>query len=211
MARDQRRQQKKLARKSRKQKAKAKQRKRRSSAIYGAAQLSQASIYDAIAPDEIFEGGIGNVMLSRNLGHGFFAISVFLVDVYCLGVKDAFFARVKDTDYAKLKKRYCGTMPTRDVEPTYIRKLVEGAVAYARELGFEPHNDYMKAYKIFYDIDPDECTTEFEYGHNGKPFFISGPHDSPVKCKRIMDTLAERVGPDGFEFMLGEPGFDISG
>ncbi|MFQ5825644.1 MAG: hypothetical protein ACE5JB_16520, partial [bacterium] len=78
----------------------------------------------------------------------------------------------------------------------------EGAVAYAKDLGFSPHPDYRIANKILGDIDPDVCPMSFEFGKDGKPFFIAGPYDTPKKCKMIMDTLTKRCGQDGFHYMV---------
>lgn len=209
MAPDQRRRQKKLAKKARKQKARAKTIKRTASAIYGLGQLSSAPIHDVIIPKGIFDKGMGNVLLSRDLGHGFFALSIFLVDMYCLGVKNASFSRVTVADYEYSLVRYHEDILSSPVSPACVRKLVEGAVDYAQGLGFTPHNDYKKAYRIFGDIQADECNMEFEYGYEGKPMFVSGPYDSPAKCKLIIDRLTKNVGADGFHFMMEESGFDI--
>ena len=41
--------------------------------------------------------------------------------------------------------------------PAYARKLVEGAMADARDLGFDPHVDYRIAKAIFGDVDAAAC------------------------------------------------------
>ena len=56
------------------------------------------------------------------------------------------------------------------LEPAAARKLIEGAVAFARAHGLPPHRDYPKAMLIFGDVDPNACGDEFAYGKNGKPF-----------------------------------------
>ena len=33
-------------------------------------------------------------------------------------------------------------------------------------------------------IDSGACTEEYEYGKDGKPLFLAGPHDSPAKLRR---------------------------
>src|SRR4029077_20110405 len=88
------------------------------------------------------------------------------------------------------------------MEPACARKLVEGAVAYAHELGFAPHPDYQTAKVIFGDIDSSQCEEEFEYGKDGKPFFFAGPNDSPARCRQILDTLARTRGQGNFHFTM---------
>jgi hypothetical protein len=88
------------------------------------------------------------------------------------------------------------------LEPAAARKLIEGAVAFARTHGLPPHRDYPKARLIFGDVDPNACGDEFAYGKDGKPFFIAGPHDGLSRCRQIIDTLAANCGPDGFHYIL---------
>jgi hypothetical protein len=52
------------------------------------------------------------------------------------------------------------------------------------------------------NIDTAGCSTEFEYGQNGKPLFIAGPHDSPERCDRILDLLEKKCGPNGYHYIL---------
>ena len=57
------------------------------------------------------------------------------------------------------------------------------------------------------DIEVRASATSFQLGKNGKPFFISGPYDTPAKIDRIIRTLTDRVGPEGFDYViaLGDP------
>jgi len=209
MAIDPRKRQKKLAKRAKKQKAKAKRLRQKAAPRYGIGQISQAPIQDIIIDRNLFDKGLGHVVMSRNLGHGFMALSMFLVDMYCLGVKNAAFLRLTLPDYSDAMVRYEMIQSVDSVSPACARKLVEGAVNYARELGFPPHKDYLKAHRIFGDIRVEDCDVEFEYGYNGKPMFISGPYDSPAKCKQIINKLTKRLGPDGFTSSTGDPDLDI--
>ena len=96
------------------------------------------------------------------------------------------------------------------VEPSYARKLVEEAVAYAATLGFKPDPDYHTAKEIFGDIEASECTEQFTFGKDGKPFYMSGPLDSPLKRRLIVATLEKNVGLGNFNFMIhSDGGFDF--
>lgn len=73
---------------------------------------------------------------------------------------------------------------------------------YARGLGFPPHPDYREAARSLEGIDTATCREVFSFGHEGKPFFTSGPNETPARCRQILDTLRERVGPEGFHFTV---------
>jgi hypothetical protein len=155
-------------------------------------------IYECLVPERL---GIGNVIVSRKMPSGEIGASFFLVDVYCLGIKFAFFLTMDHSEYLRKVASLSQYETFVKTDPACARKLVEDAEAYAKENGFPPHPHYLPASKIFGDVDSTECSAEFTFGKDGKPYFFAGPKDTPAKCKKIMDTLLKRFGPDGFHFM----------
>ena len=143
--------------------------------------------------------GIGQACISRQMPNGSIAHGVFLIDRYCLGVKDAFGGITSRYDFETRLER--GSR--RDlVSPGTLRHLVESALAYAGQFGLAPHPDYFKAAPIFGDIDSSAPERTWEFGKDGKPFFISGPNDTPARCRQIMAALGGSEGPDGFDYLM---------
>ncbi len=175
-------------------------------------QLKRSPIHKTLVSAAIFEHGIGDVIISRRLPDGRVAAGVFLLDVYCLGVKSAFFTVATVSDF---ESRVLGRFASQELGPTshaYARKLVVEAIAYARGLGFEPHEDFHVAAGILGDVDDSaECTEVFTFGKDGKPFYISGPHDSEAKVTRIIATLHDHCGEEGYNFLIGGPVSDQTG
>lgn len=162
-----------------------------------------APILDCVAENSLFsEHGIGAVILTRRAPDGSIAFASFLVDMFCLGVKDAYYTKMPEPAYRERMERYLEADRTSPMEPACARKLVEGAVAYAADLGLSPHSDYRVARQMFGDIDAAECSREFTYGKDGKPFFMPGPHMKPAQVRRVMKILMERMGPNNFDFLL---------
>ena len=205
MAVDPRKRQKKLARRKAREKVKKKVLARRSSqgmAVH-IERAAVAPILHCCTTEMLWEQGISQVLISREMSNGNVAFGSFLVDMYCLGVKDAFANITPRSRYDwQMYAKMCERFEIVDLEPAAARKLIEGAVEYARGLGLSPHPDYAKAKPIFGDIDADACTEEFVYGKGGKPHFVAGPHDNPARCQQIVKTLTERCGPDGFHYTM---------
>jgi len=154
--------------------------------------------------EDLWTQGMGWVLFSRQLPDGSIAFATFVVDRYCLGVKDAMAQLLPRSEYeSKIVRKMQSQFATQEVTPAAARKIVEGAVDYARNLGFPPHPDYHKAKLLFGDVDPAECKEEFEFGKDGKPFYISGPHESARRSQEIVNTLTHRCGPDGFHYVVG--------
>ena len=189
MPSDPKRRQKKLARNKSKRKAK--------NAVIRSGEMKPSTAAVAAArggaverclmPVDLFEMGIGSVFFSRRRADGSLVTAVFLVDVFCLGVKNSFVmtatAAELDQQLADQPQVYVA------VPPACARKLLTGAVAYARGLGIPPHKDYVRLERLFGDIDTGECDTSFDYGRDGQPLFIPGPNDGPAMVRRVQRAL----------------------
>ena len=208
MPTDPRKRQKKQERRAAKRKAKHHQL-ARTKQTGVAERLTAAARYpvlDSCATTDLWTQGLGWVCLSRQLPSGHVAFAVFLVDRYCLGVKDALADVVGRFEYdSQVVRKMRSHFTAKDLSPADVRKLVEEAVAYARELGLHPHPDYQKARHIFGDIDAGQSTEQIEFGKDGKPFFVAGPHDTPERCRQILRTLEQTCGPDGFHYLIPFP------
>ena len=96
-------------------------------------------------------------------------VAIFLLDRYCLGIKDAFAEIVPPSVYRdKFMHKMRSQFSSHAVTPAKARKLVEDSVAYAADLGFPPQGDYHKAKILFGDVNASECTEEFEFGKDGR-------------------------------------------
>ena len=164
-----------------------------------------APVHEALISDAIWSTRQGTVILSRKLGESI-AVAVFLVDAGCMGIKSAFGRTMRAVAYADFLARFRGSENFVQARPECLRKLVEGALAYAANLGFSPDTDYHSAKPLFGDLDSGDCAQEFEFGENGKPYYVSGPNDSPARIRSVVEKLSRKCGgPDGFHFMIASP------
>ena len=90
MVQDPRKQQKKLERRKAKEKAQRRELVRRESGGMPARLSAAASapVLHCVRLERLWLSGIGHVLISRQLRGGEVAFACFLVDVWCLGVKD---------------------------------------------------------------------------------------------------------------------------
>jgi hypothetical protein len=127
-------------------------------------------------------------------------VCVYLLDVYCLGVKNAIGPNNLDEQRLRLltDKVFSGYQPPPIAAPIeLVRDLVFGAVEYARRLGFAPHPDYAQARD---HLGPWSGPSAITFGRDGKPTYISGPHDN---LDHVLHTLRRAVGPKGFNYTIG--------
>ena len=206
MVLDPRSRQKKVERRKAKEKSRHESLKTRAQQLVALAAQAVASapILHCCVTGTLWDKGMGQVVFSRLMPNRQVAVSSFLLDMYCLRVKNAMFGITDRDQYDKqIYNKIRNTRDLQTVEPAFARKLVEGGVEYARQFGFPPHADYAKAKAIFGDIDVATCERNFEYGKDGKPCFISGPNDTQARCAQIMRALTASCGVDGFHYMIG--------
>jgi|SRR5579872_1170475 len=168
----------------------------------GAAKSPSLStpIYECLAAENIFGTGLGSVWISRKLPKGQLSVAMFLLDVFCLGVKNAMLWRISRREYKMiLMMNFAESMTP--IQACCLKKLVLGAAAYADSFGFSPHEDYAAALTALEGIDARDCEAEYSFGRNGKPFYVRGPNESQAESQRIIGQLRRRCGEEGFDFL----------
>lgn len=148
--------------------------------------------------------GAGGVAVSRRLKTGELLLSTFLVDVFCMGVKNAHVSTVSKDRYERLVEDFEKLGPVESVDLAVTKKFIEDAVEYADKLGFKPHADYAEAMRIFHEADTAGADPILEFGKSGKPCYISGPAETVEDATLILNTLLERAGAGNFTYLLRE-------
>ena len=163
--------------------------------------------YEAFVENSWREHGLASVLVAR-IKDANVEIGCFMVDWWCLGVKDATF--IGDSTETELAEILAEQMPEGNerLHPACAKKLIEGAVAYAERFGFAPHRDFRKARRVLSGLDATDCPETFEYGHEGRPCYVEGKHDSPERVDKVLALLEARLGPDGFDFVEYDDGTD---
>lgn len=128
-------------------------------------------------------------------------IGAFLVDAWCLGIKDAYHLELPLAAWLEERDEHVPPETSEAVEPACARKLVENAVAYGQSLGFLPHRDFRKARRVFGSIKTAQCPREFTFGRDGRPCYVTGPDDDDARINRVLAVLRARFGADGFDFI----------
>lgn len=209
MARSEQRRQNKLAKKQ------AKDRRKRKEAIRQQQQLaslagkmvsaSQGRIVRCGITEAVRRAGIGYVLLARQAPMGQVAVALILVDVYCLGVKDAFGSIKLPSEAEEMFQQLANDHELQSVSPGLARGLVEGAIEYARALGFEPDPDYRKIAPLWGDVEAEPVEGHYEFGSDGKPLYIRGPYDDFAKQQFVVHTLEKTVGSGNYNVRLTGP------
>lgn len=148
------------------------------------------------------ENGLFQLVVTRAKPSGKFLVGIYLVDVWCLGVKSTFYRQNLDEDeLAELLDHIGSSEGTSMVQVKYAwaHSLIFDSIDYADSLGIAPDKDFSLTRYI---LEPEETIEEefdFEFGKDGKPFLVVGPYDNGPK---LLNTLHRTVGEDNFHFLM---------
>jgi hypothetical protein len=124
-------------------------------------------------------------------------MATFLIDMFCLGVKDVTFKWIGTEEFAFHIEKLGAASPLVPVDPSYGRKLLRDAVAWSQSKGFPPHREFAVAERILADVSPDPCGAVFQFGRDGKPFYMPGPKESVSLIRRRFEqALVARLLED---------------
>ena len=150
--------------------------------------------------DEHDGGGLAMVLVSRTTGYKRFVVCSYLVDYWCLGLKDTLGEKkLNDIKYQQFLNTLYRGFPNGYQEITLdeAQAIVYGAINYADALGFKPHKDFQKTKN---HLGAWNGQSKLNFGHQGKPCFIEGPYDNGTQ---IMQTLRKNVGEGNFDYLTG--------
>jgi hypothetical protein len=140
-------------------------------------------------------GGIALALVARAARHDRVTVCGYLVDTFCLGVKNVIGpVEMRERELPAFVRTYFAVFPSPALRAPIelARHLVLGAAAYAAGLGFEPHPDFEDARSWLGELD-EPCAITF--GREGRPLYVQGPHDDPIA---VMETLKRSLGTAGF-------------
>lgn len=146
----------------------------------------------------LFDDGMGTLLLARGVTPYDVALGTFLLDAYCLGIKDVMFGVVDEDEFEMYVETMGAASPLISVEPTYARKLLRELAAWARSIGFPPQRDFAAVEQLFGDVSADACEQVFRFGRDGKPIYMPGPSESSSLIRGRIEQLRKRLGDDGF-------------
>lgn len=152
-----------------------------------------------IAPPNWQESGMAHVIVTRVRPSGNLVMGAFLVDTFCLGVKDAgYHENMPPSDFEGYLNNYKKGMGLEEISYNEAHNIIYGAIAFAEEGGIKPTKEFDPAGYIL-EEDTDEIPLiEYDFGKNGKHFLVVNPDRKEMPYYHI---LKKNLGED-FEFVL---------
>ena len=162
-------------------------------------------IGDCFINEDCDELGLGHIVVTRLHKGGRKTIGVYLVDKYCLGVKDAFYQlRMDDVDYEDFIQTMSREYHLKRISYNEAHNLIYGAIEFAEEAGIAPCKDFALAKYILEEDTEAIPLIEYEYGKDGKHLLVVS---SRKEADRYLPTLRANLGSD-FNFIIEDNPFE---
>ncbi len=144
------------------------------------------------------DAGIANVFVSRRHMTGSLTFGVFLIDTYCLGLKDTVYKfNVEQADFEEM----CDRNGAVEVDYSLVHNLIYGSIAYADDYGFKPAKDWAITQYLLEEDDERVPQIDINFGLDGKPFYVSGPNDNQPFINKVLMTLERTAGSGNYDFI----------
>lgn len=139
------------------------------------------------------EAGEAHIIVTRKNQRGDLVMGSYLVDTFCLGLKDTFWNIFDEPELSRMVQD-----PKMFEETTYpvVHNLILGAIEFAEEAGLEPARDFELTQYILSEDTEDIELIEYEFGYKGKHHLVVSAEGVE---RKYVPMLMERLG-DAFTF-----------
>jgi hypothetical protein len=146
------------------------------------------------------ESGLAYVVVARKHTNNNTTLGMFLVDLRCLGVKDASYRfNITEYEYHEFLDLLGGKMSMTLIPYALAHNIVLAGIEFAEEYGFKPHKDYTSVAQYILEEDTDDVELmEIDCGLNGNPAYMRGPSESDARAAQIIAQLDRIAGPGNY-------------
>lgn len=169
-------------------------------------------IADCLITEAWQESGMANILVARKHVNGHRTVAIFLVDLKCLGIKDAgYLFNMEEYEFEDFVQKFT---ENDCVECAYnlVHNIIYGALEYAEDYGFSPYKNWEVAQYVLEEDDDRIPLIDIDFGgDDGNPMYISGPNEDAAKQDQILGILKRTVGEGNYHFMVtpnGMPEFE---
>ncbi len=148
------------------------------------------------------DGGLAHILIVREHSTKNITVGIYLVDIFCLGLKDTTFKfNLSAVEYREFVEQISEEIDLIPIDYVLAHNIIYGAIAYAEDLGFNPHKDFNRTTKFILDEDDENVELiELDFGKNGKPYLIINVLNEPYAG--YIKTLEDTVGIGNFDYVL---------
>lgn len=154
--------------------------------------------------DDWKEGGLASICIVREHASGNISMCMYMVDIFCLGVKDTFFQyNISTYELEEYLDRMRNDLDLISIPYDLAHNIIFAAEEFAEEYGIKPHKDFTLTTRFFLEEDDENIPLiEIECGRDGKPFYINNGYENKVREAQILNLLNKTAGEGNYHFTV---------
>lgn len=137
------------------------------------------------------------VIIARRHANGNYTLGIYKVDPFCTGVKQSFdYYNITEFKYQEVLD---GFSNLEEVSYNEVHNFIYGAIAFAREAGIEPGEDFALTQYLLEEDTDDIPLIEYEYGHEGVHFLLA---ETREELNRYLPALQKNLKEDEYKYYV---------
>jgi hypothetical protein len=151
--------------------------------------------------------GIASIICLGTAPDGRCAMAGFLVDLWCVGLKDAWGHReISRLDFEEdVLDRWSKRQDVEEIDEKTVRRLVAGAIRFSRKNGFRLPPHFDRWVSILGDLGDLAAADLSDFGVDGKLRYVGT--EEFLRQRLIGCTMEQFMSRPDVEVIMGEPGF----
>lgn len=164
-------------------------------------RIRKTEIGDCYVSDDLWECGKGFVVVTRKHTGGRVSFANYLVDTYCLGVKNSFYKlRIEDYEMSDFLDR-CKEVGMRKTDYVEAHNIIYGALEFAEDAGIQPDKSFSLT-KYFLEEDTDDIPLlTFPFGDGGQYHLFV---ESRMEASKYIPLLDKKLGKENYLLTVGD-------
>ncbi len=168
---------------------------------YITTKVRNLPIRDCLISDHWQEQGVATVLVVREMPSGKLTLASYLLDTFCLGVKDTtYYHNLTTYELDEFIEKYNTVQDMVSCDYVEAHNIIYGAIGFAADLGFEPHKDFDLTKYYLQEDDERVELIEYEFGREGRPVLMIRPEENAA---RYISKLDHSVGRGNYEVIDG--------
>lgn len=165
----------------------------------------QLPIYKCYIGDNAGNSREKLAMVIRQHAGGTFTYACFLLDCWCIGVKDAFCDfSVSESELDRILSHYERGMRVREVSYVEAHNWIYGAVDWATNAGIDPCKEFALAKYLLLPDDDEVELIEYDFGYNGEYLLET---KTQQEANKYIPALNRTLGEGNYKVIIS-PLFD---
>lgn len=131
-----------------------------------------------------------------------YTIGVYLIDTFCLGLKDSYYYfSIDKIDYDNLLERFRRNESLEKISYNEAHNMIFGAIAFAEEAGITPSNSFELTQYLLEEDTEDVPLIEYDYGKNGEHFLCA---NNRLELNRYLPLLDKNLGKGNYHYIVND-------